>query len=81
MICPQVIGIRALSVLLNLSQNSLSGSLSMEVNKLVNLKILDISENNLSGEIPGTIGDCVSLEYLHTQGSSFGFFKRASLRM
>ncbi|XP_057503668.1 probable LRR receptor-like serine/threonine-protein kinase At3g47570 [Actinidia eriantha] len=37
--------------------------------------MLDISKNNLSGEISGTIGDCVSLEYLHTQGNSFGFFK------
>ncbi|XP_061353238.1 receptor kinase-like protein Xa21, partial [Gastrolobium bilobum] len=57
--------------LVNLSHNSLSGSLPDEVGQLKNINVLDVSENQLYGNIPGTIRDCSSLEYLYLQGNSF----------
>lgn len=68
---PQIFSVSSLSVLLNLSQNSLTGSLPTEVGKLKNINAVDLSENNLSSKIPETIGDCQSLEYLYLQGNSF----------
>ncbi|KAL3500492.1 hypothetical protein ACH5RR_039585 [Cinchona calisaya] len=56
---------------LDLSHNSLSGSLPLQVGKLKNLNSLDISYNKLHGEIPETLGDCSSLEELYMQGNSF----------
>ncbi|XP_071918175.1 LRR receptor-like serine/threonine-protein kinase EFR [Coffea arabica] len=56
---------------LDLSHNSLIGSLPSEVGKLKGLNELDISYNKLHGEIPGTLGDCSSLEELYMQGNFF----------
>lgn len=70
-ILPQVIGLSSLSVPLNLSQNSLTGSLPVRVSKLKNINALDVSGNNLTGEIPKSIGDCLSLEFLYLQGNLF----------
>jgi len=67
----EVFSISSLSNSLDLSQNSLSGNLSVEVGRLKNINKLDFSENNLSGEIPITIDQCKSLEYLYLQGNSF----------
>ncbi|KAL7253369.1 hypothetical protein ACSBR1_007824 [Camellia fascicularis] len=49
---------------LDLSQNSLTSSLPMEVGNLKNLGYLNVSNNMLSGEIPATLGSCVMLETL-----------------
>ncbi|XP_062028464.1 probable LRR receptor-like serine/threonine-protein kinase At3g47570 [Rosa rugosa] len=67
----QVIGLSSFSLLLNLSQNSLTGILPAEVGKLKNIKILDISNNNLTGGIPEIIGGCLILEFLYLQGNHF----------
>ncbi|XP_024027446.1 probable LRR receptor-like serine/threonine-protein kinase At3g47570 [Morus notabilis] len=61
----------SLSISLNLSQNSLTGYLPVEVSKLKNIKTIDLSENNLTGKIPETIGDCQVLESLYLQGNCF----------
>ncbi|KAL6131580.1 hypothetical protein ACLB2K_069954 [Fragaria x ananassa] len=68
---PQIMGLSSLSMLLNLSQNLLTGNLSVEVGKLNNIRTLDISGNNLTGEIAETIGKCESLEFLYLQGNHF----------
>ena len=67
----QVFDLFSLSLFLNLSHNSLSGELPIEVGNLKNVNSLDVSENNLSSEIPMTIGNCLNLEYLYLQGNSF----------
>ena len=67
----ELFSLPSLSRLLNLSQNSLTGSLPVEVGKLKNTNIVDLSENNLTSEIPETIGDCQSLVYLYLQGNFF----------
>ncbi|CAJ2646891.1 unnamed protein product [Trifolium pratense] len=67
----EVFNLFSLTNLLDLSHNSLSGSLPKEVGMLKNIDWLDVSENHLSGNIPETIGECVSLEYLNLQGNSF----------
>ncbi|XP_054823389.1 probable LRR receptor-like serine/threonine-protein kinase At3g47570 isoform X2 [Prosopis cineraria] len=67
----EIFGLSSLSILLNLSHNSLSGNISSDVGKLTNIGNLDFSCNNLSGNIPETIGDCASLEYILLQGNFF----------
>jgi len=59
-----VIGLSSLTKLANFSQNSFTGSLLVEVGKLIHIIAFDVSNNNFLGEIPNTIGDCQSLEYL-----------------
>ncbi|XP_057990699.1 putative receptor-like protein kinase At3g47110 [Hevea brasiliensis] len=65
----QILGLSFLSLILNLSYNSLEGSLPREVGHLKNIGAIDVSENKLSGEIPGTIGECLSLGILDMQGN------------
>ncbi|CAJ2646902.1 unnamed protein product [Trifolium pratense] len=67
----ELFSLSSLTNLLNLSKNSLSGSLPKEVGKLLSINMLDVSENHLSGDIPRTIGECIDLEYLYLQGNSF----------
>ncbi|KAK4594904.1 hypothetical protein RGQ29_018583 [Quercus rubra] len=67
----QVFQIVSLSLLLNLSHNSFSGKLPVEVDSLKNINSLDVSKNNFSSEIPTTIGNCLNLVYLGLQGNSF----------
>ncbi|KAK4594905.1 hypothetical protein RGQ29_018584 [Quercus rubra] len=67
----QVFQIFSLSLLLNLSHNSFSGKLPVEIDSLKNINSLDVSKNNFSGEIPTTIGNCLNLVYLSLQGNSF----------
>ncbi|KAL6124587.1 hypothetical protein ACLB2K_077099 [Fragaria x ananassa] len=69
-ISPEVFGLSSSSyIILDLSQNHLTGSLPKEVGNLINLEYLDVSENMLFGEIPGTLGSCVKLEYLNMHGN------------
>lgn len=63
--------ISSLSMVLDLSYNYLSGSISDEVGNLVNLNKLIISYNRLSGDIPSTLSQCVVLEYLEMQSNFF----------
>ncbi|XP_077221817.1 uncharacterized protein LOC143855545 isoform X2 [Tasmannia lanceolata] len=61
----EILKLSSLSKVLQLSYNSLTGSLASEVENLNQLGKLDISYNNLSGEIPSALGNCQSLEYLY----------------
>ncbi|XP_058089371.1 probable LRR receptor-like serine/threonine-protein kinase At3g47570 [Magnolia sinica] len=56
---------------INLSRNSFTGSLLLEVDNLENIREMDISENKLSGEIPNTLGKCQSMELLYMHGNLF----------
>ncbi|OVA02665.1 Protein kinase domain [Macleaya cordata] len=56
---------------LNISHNSLTGSLPLEVGGLGNLQVLDVSYNKMSGEIPTTLGKCLRLEELYMEGNIF----------
>ncbi|KAJ8770549.1 hypothetical protein K2173_018040 [Erythroxylum novogranatense] len=67
----EILSLPSLSLVLNLSWNSLTGKLPTEVENLKQLNTLDISANNLSGEIPVTIGQCVTLEALFMQANFF----------
>jgi Leucine-rich repeat (LRR) protein len=68
----QVIGLPSSLISVDMSHNSLMGTLPFEVGYLKNLEELDLSENKLSGEIPSSLGSCISLESLHLEGNSFG---------
>ncbi|BAT84830.1 hypothetical protein LR48_Vigan03g182900 [Vigna angularis] len=50
---------------LNMSFNSLSGSIPQQIEKLSNLSTLDLSTNKLSGNIPKTICNLSKLKYLN----------------
>ena len=63
--------LQSISVLLNLSYNSLTGPLPAEVGNLTYLTVLDVSNNNLSSEVPANLGSCLSLEQLYVQGNFF----------
>ncbi|XP_077242015.1 putative receptor-like protein kinase At3g47110 [Tasmannia lanceolata] len=67
----QVIGLSSLTIALDLSHNSLTGSLGLDVGNLIHLAILDVSSNKLSGEIPSTLGKCESLLELYMDVNSF----------
>ncbi|XP_060670989.1 putative receptor-like protein kinase At3g47110 [Ziziphus jujuba] len=67
----EVIGLKYLSLSLNLSRNNLSGSLPSEVGKMKFLVELDLSQNQLSGNIPNSLGDCINLVCLYIDHNSF----------
>nr|XP_048330685.1 probable LRR receptor-like serine/threonine-protein kinase At3g47570 [Ziziphus jujuba var. spinosa] len=67
----EVIGLKYLSLSLNLSRNNLSGSLPSEVGKMKFLVELDLSQNQLSGNIPNSLGDCINLVRLYIDHNSF----------
>ncbi|KAK6245042.1 hypothetical protein QUC31_011451 [Theobroma cacao] len=54
-----------------MSNNSLSGSIPVEVVYLDNLVELDLAENRLSGEISSSLASCISLERLYLEGNAF----------
>ncbi|KAI3886575.1 hypothetical protein MKX03_005494 [Papaver bracteatum] len=66
-----VLSISSLSILVDLSHNSFSGLLPLQVSRLINLGELYLSGNKLAGEIPSTLGECVVLRYLFLNGNSF----------
>ncbi|XWS43752.1 hypothetical protein CRYUN_Cryun16bG0130900 [Craigia yunnanensis] len=57
--------------ILNLSFNSFSGFVPVEIGNLDMLQAIDVASNQLSGDIPVTIGDCSSLLYLDMSRNSF----------
>ncbi|XP_058089368.1 probable LRR receptor-like serine/threonine-protein kinase At3g47570 [Magnolia sinica] len=59
------------AVKINMSGNSFTGSLLLEVDNLENIREMDASENKLSGEIPDTLGKCQSMELLYIHGNLF----------
>ncbi|XP_043694420.1 probable LRR receptor-like serine/threonine-protein kinase At3g47570 [Telopea speciosissima] len=67
----QLFLISSFSISLDLSSNSLTGFLPIEIGKLKSLSTIDISKNRLSGEIWSSIGDCNSLEHLYMRGNFF----------
>ncbi|CAL9099786.1 unnamed protein product [Musa acuminata var. zebrina] len=67
----EIFYILSLTILFDISHNSLTGSLPPEIGNLRNIQIVDVSSNRLSGEIPGTIARCEVLQYLHMQGNFF----------
>ncbi|XVE53693.1 hypothetical protein DITRI_Ditri03aG0023100 [Diplodiscus trichospermus] len=56
---------------LNISQNSFSGELPVEIFNLTNLRSLDISRNNFSGHFPGGITGLPNLVVLDAFSNSF----------
>ncbi|XVE71086.1 hypothetical protein DITRI_Ditri10aG0122000 [Diplodiscus trichospermus] len=56
---------------LNISQNSFSGELPVEIFNLTNLRSLDISRNNFSGHFPGGITSLRNLVVLDAFSNSF----------
>ncbi|GJU55362.1 kinase-like domain-containing protein [Tanacetum coccineum] len=67
----QIIQLPSLSIGLDLSQNSLSGSIPLDIKDLKMMNILDLSSNNLSGTITSSLGECVSLTMLNLRGNQF----------
>jgi LRR receptor-like serine/threonine-protein kinase EFR len=67
----QLLGLPALSIVLNVSHNSLTCPLPPEVGNLQTLVAMDFSYNNLSEEIPRQLKDCLALEVLYMQGNFF----------
>ncbi|CAL2267949.1 unnamed protein product [Prunus armeniaca] len=67
----ELVEVSSLSISLDISQNSLIGSLPSNVGDLVNLVQLNVSNNKLSGEIPTTLGSCIMLLRLHLEGNEF----------
>ncbi|PIA59356.1 hypothetical protein AQUCO_00400326v1 [Aquilegia coerulea] len=65
----QIFSIHSLSILLDLSHNSFTGSLPSEVGQLKSLGYIDVSGNRLSGEIPSTLANCLGLEVLHMESN------------
>lgn len=54
---------------LNLSYHKLIGSISPDIGKLSNLKLLALHGNSLYGNIPPEIGNCTELQHVYLQGN------------
>ncbi|XP_059076992.1 putative leucine-rich repeat receptor-like serine/threonine-protein kinase At2g24130 [Cryptomeria japonica] len=66
-----IASLKNLAFYLNLSWNSLEGSLPREMSKIVMAQAIDISGNQLSGVIPKSLGDCTALERLNLSHNTF----------
>ncbi|XP_058080695.1 putative receptor-like protein kinase At3g47110 [Magnolia sinica] len=60
----EVFCLASLTSFLNLSKNSLKGSLSQDIGILKNVQAIDVSKNNIPGSIPNSIRNCKSLQDL-----------------
>ncbi|XP_021971781.1 probable LRR receptor-like serine/threonine-protein kinase At3g47570 [Helianthus annuus] len=67
----QLLQLSSLSIVLDLSQNNLFGSLPIEVGNLNMLTTLKLSDDNFSGNIPSSLGGCSSLLRLSLKGNLF----------
>ncbi|XP_022962979.1 probable inactive receptor kinase At5g10020 [Cucurbita moschata] len=56
---------------LDLSNNSLTGGISAEIDKLVRLKLLNLAKNELSGSLPDQLNRLSNLEYLDLSNNKF----------
>ncbi|CAK9320629.1 unnamed protein product [Citrullus colocynthis] len=56
---------------LDLSNNSLSGGLPSEIDKLARLKLLNLAKNELSGPLPDQLNRLSNLEYLDLSSNKF----------
>ncbi|KAF4377916.1 hypothetical protein F8388_018517 [Cannabis sativa] len=56
-------------IYLSLSGHKLSGSLSSDLGKLGQLKLLALHNNNFYGTIPSELGNCTLLEKIYLQGN------------
>ncbi|KAM5577430.1 putative inactive receptor kinase [Rosa sericea] len=55
----------------DLSNNSLSGSLPRDIGNMVELKLLNLAKNEFSGELPSELSKLGKLEYLDLSGNKF----------
>ncbi|PKU63546.1 putative LRR receptor-like serine/threonine-protein kinase [Dendrobium catenatum] len=67
----EILSITSLSLGIDLSNNLLTGLLSIDVGLLVNLEYLALSSNKLSGQIPSNLAQCVQLKYLYMDNNLF----------
>ncbi|CAL9091834.1 unnamed protein product [Musa textilis] len=67
----EILSIPTLSIFINVSNNSLVGSLPSELGNLKSIETIDVSNNRLSGEIPGSITGCQVLQNLYVQRNFF----------
>lgn len=63
----RIFNLSSLTVYLDLAQNSLNGTLPVNIGNLANLNELRLSDNKFSGSIPDSIGLCLSIEYIYLQ--------------
>ncbi|KAK9949735.1 hypothetical protein M0R45_005251 [Rubus argutus] len=52
----------------DLSKNSLSGSLPRDLGNMVELRLLNLAKNDFSGELPSELNKLIKLEYLDLSG-------------
>ncbi|XP_042417892.1 receptor kinase-like protein Xa21 [Zingiber officinale] len=67
----EILYIPSLSIIFNVSNNFLTGTLPLEIGNLRNIKTIDVSNNRLSGGLPSTILGCQLLQYLYMQNNLF----------
>ncbi|KAL3844022.1 hypothetical protein ACJIZ3_001425 [Penstemon smallii] len=67
----EIFRIPSLSEFLDLSSNSLTGSLPSDLTSLEHLVLLNLSNNELSGLIPDTFGSLISLRELYLSNNFF----------
>ena len=61
---------------LDLSNNSLTGSIPNNINQFYHLRELKLHYNQLTGSIPSSLGDIISLQGLHLEGNNLsGIYK------
>ncbi|CDP19382.1 unnamed protein product [Coffea canephora] len=58
-------------IYMKICENSFSGSLPLEVGKLIHLADFNVSHNQLAGGIPMSLADCSNLENLFMQSNFF----------
>ncbi|KAJ0007757.1 hypothetical protein Pint_30366 [Pistacia integerrima] len=62
---PEISGIHAIRIFLNLSHNHLEGPLPIEFSKLENVQEIDLSSNKFTGNIFTQISSCIALTLLN----------------
>ncbi|KAJ4769963.1 Protein kinase family protein [Rhynchospora pubera] len=65
----ELFSIASFTLALDLSHNSLTGPIPLEVGKLINLGVLNLSHNYFRSNIPTSLGNCLLLEHLHMEGN------------